>query len=78
MQIKYFFIRLASLSPSHKFHHLQHNNTNPIHLRLINLVILIHATAKLRRPPVEEVEVQLSITGLELVVFEEERVVEER
>ena len=58
--------------------HLQHNNTNPIHLRLIDLVVLIHATAELWRPPVEEVEVQLSVTGLELVVFEEERVVEER
>lgn len=78
MQIKYFFIRLASPSPSHKFHHLQHNNTNTIHLGLVNLVVLIHATAELRRPPVEEVKVQLAITGLKLVVFEEERVVEER
>ena len=58
--------------------HLQHNNTNPIHLRLIDLVVLIHATAELRCPPVEKIEVKLSVTRLELVVFEEERVVEER
>ena len=58
-------------------HHLQHNNTNPIHLRLINLIVLINTATQLRRPPVEEVEIQFSITGLELVVFEEQRVVEE-
>lgn len=58
-------------------HNLQHNNTHTIHLRLINLIILINTTTQLRRPPVEEVEVQLSVTGLELVVFEEQRVVEE-
>lgn len=63
------------------FHHianLQHNNTHTIHLRPIYLIVLIHATAQLRRSPVEQVKVQLAIAGLELVVFEEERVVEQR
>jgi hypothetical protein len=57
--------------------HLQHNNANAIHLRLINLIILIHTATQLRRPPVEKIKVQLTVTGLELVVFEEEWVVEE-
>ena len=62
---------------SYKFCHLQHNNADAIHLRLINLVVLIDTATQLRRPPVEKVEVQLSIARLELVVFEEQRVVEE-
>jgi len=77
MQIIYFSFAFPLPSLHVNFIHLQHNNTNPIHLRLINLVILIDTTTQLRRPPVEEVEVQLAITGLELVVFEEERVVEQ-
>jgi hypothetical protein len=55
----------------------QHNNPNPIHLRLINLVVFIHTAAQLRRPPVEKIKVQFPITGLEFLVFEEERVVEQ-
>jgi hypothetical protein len=57
--------------------HLQHNNANAIHLRLINLIILINTTTQFRRPPVEQIKVQLSIARLELVVFKEEWVVEE-
>ena len=78
MQIISFIDLLPSSLFSCKFHHLQHDNSHTIHLRLINLIILINTTSQLRRPPVEEVEVQLSVTGLELVVFEEERVVEQR
>jgi hypothetical protein len=57
---------------------LEHNNPNTIHLRLINLVVLINATAQLGRPPVEQIKVQFSIAGLELLVLEEERVVQQR
>jgi hypothetical protein len=56
----------------------KHNNPNPIHLRLINLVVLIHTAAQLRRPPVEQIKVELAVTGLEFLVFEEERVIEQR
>jgi hypothetical protein len=56
---------------------LQHDNPNPIHLGLVNLVILIHAPAQLRRPPVEQIKVQFPVTGLEFLVLEEERVVEQ-
>jgi hypothetical protein len=57
---------------------LEHNNPHAIHLRLVNLVVFINATAELRRPPVEQVKVELAVTGLELLVLEEERVVEQR
>lgn len=73
MQIEFLFSHFVFLTSTH----LQHNNPNPIHLRLINLIILIHTATQLRRPPVKQVKVQLSITGLELVVFEEQGVVEE-
>lgn len=78
MQIIYFSFAFPLPFLHVNFIHLQHNNTNTIHLRLVNLVVLIHATAELRCPPVEKVEVQLAITRLELVVLEEQRVVEER
>ena len=55
---------------------LKHNNPDTVHLRLINLVVLVNATTQLRRPPVEQIKVQFSITGLEFLVLEEERVVE--
>lgn len=73
MQIEFLFSHFVPFISVH----LQHNNTHSIHLRLINLIILIHTATQLRRPPVEKIKVQLSITGLELVVFEEQRVVEE-
>ena len=73
---------LHSTSPSRHLPltstHLQHNNAHPIHLRLINLIILIHTTTQLRRPPVEQIKVELAITGLEFLVLEEQRVVEQR
>lgn len=55
---------------------LQHDNADTIHLRLVDLVVLIHTAAKLRGSPVEKIEVKLAITRFELVVFEEQRVVE--
>ena len=56
----------------------KHNNPDTIHLRLVNLVVLVDATAQLRRPPVEQIKVELAITGLEFLVLEEQRVVEQR
>jgi hypothetical protein len=56
---------------------LQHDNPNPIHLGLVNLVVLIHTAAQLRRPPVEQVKVELAVTGLEFLVLEEERIVQQ-
>jgi len=57
---------------------LEHNNAHTVHLRLINLVVLINSTPELRRPPVEQVKVQLAITRLEFLVLEEQRVVKQR
>ena len=70
----------------HLSHHAAHKNTNiskhnnpdTIHLRLIDLVVLVNATTQLRRPPVEKIEVEFSITGLEFLVLEEQRVVQQR
>jgi hypothetical protein len=56
----------------------KHNNPDTIHLRLIDLVVLVNATTQLRRPPVEKIEVEFSITGLEFLVLEEQRVVQQR
>jgi hypothetical protein len=67
-----------SFLPSCQNENLQHNNTHPIHLRSVNLIILIHAASQLRRPPIEQIKVQFPITGLELVVFEEEWIVQQR
>jgi hypothetical protein len=65
----HFTISSSPFPPHNSQDHLQHNNPNPIHLRLINLIILIHPATQLRRPPVKQIKVQLTVTGLELVVF---------
>jgi hypothetical protein len=56
----------------------KHNNPDTVHLRLIDLVVLINAAAELGSPPVEQIKVELAVTGLEFLVLEEERVVQKR
>jgi hypothetical protein len=56
----------------------KHNNPDTIHLRLVDLVVLVNATAELGSPPVEQIKVELAVTGLEFLVLEEERVVQQR
>lgn len=57
---------------------LQHDNTDTAHLGGVELVVVVHPSRQQCCPPVEEVVVELAIAGLELLLFQEQRVVEKR
>lgn len=54
---------------------LQHDNTHATHLLLIGQVLVVDATGDGRRAVVVQVEVELTVTGAKLELFEEQRVV---
>jgi len=57
---------------------LQHDHSNSTPILLIGLVLAVDTTVNVCSSPVEEVEVQLAITGTEFLLLKEERIVHER
>lgn len=58
--------------------HLKHDHPNTTTILLINFILIIDTAPDKRRPPVEQVEMQGPITRTELLLFKEERIVQER
>lgn len=57
---------------------LQHNKTNPTHVLLIRPVPAVNTASDGVRAVVEKVVMQLAISGSELLLLQEQRVVHER
>lgn len=56
----------------------RHDCSNPTQPLLIQLILLIHATSDGINPIVEEIIMQLAITGAELLLLEEQAIIHER
>lgn len=57
---------------------LQHHNSHATHLPSIDVVLLINPTWQQRRAPVEQVEMQFSITRLKLLLLQEQWIIQQR